>query len=420
MQAHILTFIIPAIALIFSAIFAALWWQNRQRLYILAYSFSFGSMAVGVALNIWILGGYGPLGLTTYHLLSMAGLIALIWGASNRVGQKVPVLVYALTAAITCVICWYAMAEGEQLAGKLAQNTNSALLFALGAQNLYHAPKRNSGDRALVWVLAIFASFGFIRPLLSYLAEPLFGPGPEGVALLSSVHAFLLALLLTLMAICLAASIISDNIKQQSDESTYDPLSGLRMRGAFESAVAELQSKADEQRVPVSLIVADLDHFKQVNDTLGHSTGDHLIQTFGEMISAKIRPSDLAGRVGGEEFCVFAWNCNASQAAALAERIRVATERLQTRQGDNDIAVSASFGVAAFDRNESYADVFNRADAALYKAKRAGRNCVVGDLGKGANDAAVGQETEQASSENTAEQEHRSADVVPLTRRQTG
>ncbi len=377
MQAHVLTFIIPAIALIFSAIFAALWWQDRKRLYILAYSYSFGSMAMGIALNIWILGGYGPMGLLSYHVLSMSGLIALIWGASHRVGQKIPLATYSVTVVAACVIIWFAISEGEVLAGKLAQNTNSALLFALGAQNLYHAASRNMGDRALVWVFAIFAGFGFIRPLLSYLSEALFGPGAEGVALLSSIHAFLLALLLTLMAMCLVASIISDNIKRQSDEATYDPLSGLRMRGAFENGVAELRAKAEAEEKPVSLIVADLDHFKQVNDTLGHSTGDLLIKNFGEMISAKIRPSDIAGRVGGEEFCVLAWNCNADQAAALAERIRKATQNLQARQGDDNVSVSASFGVAAFTRSDSYADVFNRADAALYKAKRAGRNRVV-------------------------------------------
>ena len=377
MQAHVLTFIIPAIALIFSAIFAALWWQNRERLYILAYSYSFGSMAMGIALNIWILGGYGPLGLVSYHVVSTSGLIALIWGISDRVGQKVPLFAYAVTVVAACVIIWFAMDQREILAAKLAQNTSSALLFALAAQNLYHATSRNLGDRALVWVLTIFAGFGFIRPLLSYLSEALFGPGAEGVALLSSIHAFLLALLLTLMAVCLVASIISDNIKQQHDQSTFDPLSGLRMRGAFESGAGELKAKADAQEKPISLIVADLDHFKQVNDTLGHSTGDLLIKNFGEMIAAKIRPSDLAGRIGGEEFCVLAWNCNVDQAVALAERMRKAAQNLQARQSENGVSVSASFGVATFTRADSYADVFNRADAALYKAKRAGRNRVV-------------------------------------------
>ncbi|WP_298465343.1 diguanylate cyclase [uncultured Erythrobacter sp.] len=420
MQAHVLTFIIPAIALIFSAIFAALWWQNRERLYILAYSYSFGSMAMGVALNIWILGGYGPVGLVAYHVLSMSGLIALMWGTSHRVRQRIPILAYSVTVAIACVICWYALEQGETLAGKLAQNTNAALLFALGAQNLYHAPSRNTGDRALVWVLAIFAAFGFIRPLLSYLAAALFGPGPEGVALLSSLHAVLLALLLTLMAMCLVSSIIADNLRRQTEESTYDPLSGLRMRGAFESAVAELQSKAEKQGIPMSLIVADLDHFKQVNDTLGHSTGDQLIKTFGEMLAAKIRPSDVAGRIGGEEFGVLAWNCDTGQAAALAERMREATERLQTREGEDNISVSASFGVATFDRDDSYVDVFNRADAALYKAKRAGRNCVFGDRDDASKDLTAAPIAENSGPENGAPNHRTGAEVVPLTRRQTG
>ena len=377
MQALMLTFVIPAIAMIFAAVFAGLWWQDRTRLHVAAFCYSYAALGIGVVINIWIFGDVGPAGIVAYHLLSMSGLVALLWGAASRVGLKTPLAAYIGTVLFTSAILWGA-AELNELDGmRLAQNANSSLLMALGAQNLWHAGSRRLVDRAVVWVLGSFSAFGFIRPLLTIFSEHLFGPGEEGLALLFAVHVLVLAIFLTLQAISLIAAVIVDKSDQDREVAALDPLSGLPMRAMFEAEALAMQLRARERGEALSLVIADLDQFKRINDTLGHAAGDRVIAAFGQLIASEIRPHDICGRIGGEEFCIIASKCEGEHAETLANRIRMATKRMAVPGVGPELAITASFGVAEWNLHEPYGVVFDRADAALYKAKRSGRDCAL-------------------------------------------
>lgn len=377
MQALILTFVIPAIAMIFAAVFAGLWWQERARVHIAAFAYCYAALGAGVMINIFIFRSVTPMGIVAYHILSMSGLIALLWGTAHRVGLKTPLPAYFASVIFTCGVLWITSAAGERDAMMMAQNTNSSLLMALTAQNLWHAGSRRVADRALVWILALFSVFGFVRPQLTVFSGPLFGPGEEGAALLLAVHVLVLAIFLTLQAIALIAVVISDKSRTEREEAATDPLSGLPTRAKFEAEALALQERARKRGVPVSVIIADIDHFKRINDTHGHAAGDRVIAAFGQLIDGALRPNDLCGRIGGEEFAIVVFKCDGNNARALAERLRAATASLMVPWSTQELRVSASFGVADWGAHEPYADVFHRADAALYAAKRAGRDRVV-------------------------------------------
>ncbi|MEE4155302.1 MAG: GGDEF domain-containing protein [Erythrobacter sp.] len=377
MQAIILTFIIPAIALIFCAVFAGLWWQDRARTHIAAYAYCYAALAAGIIINIVIFEHVRPIGIVSYHLLSMSGLIALAWATAHRVGLRAPLKAYTASVFFTAALLWACAEAGEMEALRMAQNVNSSLLMALMAQNLWHAPSRRPADRAVIWVLAAFSIFGFVRPLLSTFSDQVFGPGEQGAATLFAIHVFVLAIFLTLQAIALIATVIVDRTEIERDIAARDPLSGLPMRAMFEREALGLQDVARERGVPISLIIADIDHFKVINDTYGHAAGDKVIAEFGRLIAHEIRPRDLCGRIGGEEFCVVALKCDGENARALANRIGTAVRQMRVVSGQHEIGVTASFGIAQWDLYEPYEAVFKRADAALYRAKRAGRDASV-------------------------------------------
>ncbi len=381
MQNHILTFIIPIIALIFNVIFFAFWWTDKSRKYVLAYSVCYGSMAFGTVINIWILGSVGAFGIVSYHLFTMAGLLALMWGLAEKNDRKAPILASLATVGITCVVIWASIMAESLDAARQAQNTNAALILSIIAINLWHTASRHWSDRALIWVLVGIAAFGFVRPFLTMLSDFLFGAGEASAALLTSLHVLLLAVLLTLMALSLIATILYDDAKRKHSEGIVDPLSGLNMRGAFENAAQAMGMKAAKENVPVCLILADIDHFKDVNDNFGHVAGDKAITRFGQLISQTIRRGDISGRVGGEEFCILAWDCRTDAAVQLAERIRLSVARPDQGADDQAVNYTASFGVAEWRANESYTQLFERADKALYQAKNAGRNKVVHEGG---------------------------------------
>jgi diguanylate cyclase (GGDEF)-like protein len=377
MQTLILTFIIPAIALIFAAVFAGLWWLDRTRLHVAAFAYCYAVLGLGVMINIFIFQAVTPWGIVAYHALSMSGLIALLWGTGYRVGLKTPVLAYAASVVFTAIFLWLTIAAGERDAMLMAQNVNSSLLMVLAAQNLWFAGSRRLPDRALIWVLVGFATFGFTRPMLTVFSERLFGPGEEGAALLLGVHVLALAIFLTLQAIALIAIVLADKNETEREAATLDPLSGLPMRAKFEEEALALQQKAREQGAALSLIIVDIDHFKRINDTHGHAAGDQVIEAFGRLLSGALRPKDLCGRIGGEEFCIIAFKCDGANAGALAGRLRNAINSLMVPWSTQELRVTGSFGAAQWDLHEPYSEAFKRADEALYKAKRAGRDCVV-------------------------------------------
>jgi diguanylate cyclase (GGDEF)-like protein/PAS domain S-box-containing protein len=172
-------------------------------------------------------------------------------------------------------------------------------------------------------------------------------------------------------------------VRQQNEElerlATRDPMTDCLNRRAFFERFDGLFAAARTRAQPLTCIMTDIDHFKQVNDTHGHAAGDDVIVAFANAIKAAARESDLVCRYGGEEFCVLCPGLDVPATAALAEQIRATTATLDLERDDGSrIAVTASFGVACFDgsMNEP-ADLVNQADEALYAAKESGRNRVI-------------------------------------------
>jgi diguanylate cyclase (GGDEF)-like protein len=154
-------------------------------------------------------------------------------------------------------------------------------------------------------------------------------------------------------------------------QAATDSLTGLLNRRSLENRARELRS----QPGPMAVVMADLDHFKQLNDTYGHDTGDRALRLFAQTLSSTLRTVDLVCRHGGEEFAVVLPQCTASEAAARLEDVRGAMAAAIAGAGLPQ--VTASYGVVQTDTLDDLAAVLACADAALFQAKRDGRDCIV-------------------------------------------
>lgn len=167
------------------------------------------------------------------------------------------------------------------------------------------------------------------------------------------------------------------------EETRRDPLTGLANRRAYDQGIADAVAEAGPGR-PLSLLVADIDHFKAVNDGYGHAVGDEVIRLVGKTIRGAVRATDLVARIGGEEFAILLPNADRADAMAVGERIRSTIERyrrLAPMAGELlGRKVTISVGVVEAEPGEGSASLYARADACLYAAKRGGRNRVVDRL----------------------------------------
>ena len=183
--------------------------------------------------------------------------------------------------------------------------------------------------------------------------------------------------LVTLVLNNIFAYVFATRMNEQRQHLSYlaerDPLTGIGNRRALTASLEDVIARQHTKPVTASLVVLDLDHFKDVNDTYGHTIGDKILIRVTEIVDTKIRVTDDLYRYGGEEFVVIAMGAPREAANKLAEQLRVAVEASDLLP---ERPVTISLGVAQLKEGEAYDNWLHRADSALYEAKRAGRNRV--------------------------------------------
>lgn len=170
------------------------------------------------------------------------------------------------------------------------------------------------------------------------------------------------------------ASLVTGEMELRTIAS-IDGLTSVLSRMAWTSKVNGEISRAERYAAPLSIVMLDLDHFKQINDNFGHGMGDLVLKRTAAEFGKVLRQHDIAGRLGGEEFAICLINASAEEGLEIAERIRQRISHLQFPEDDR-LRCSASSGVATLMPGETLAQLLKRADQALYEAKRQGRNRV--------------------------------------------
>jgi diguanylate cyclase (GGDEF)-like protein len=160
--------------------------------------------------------------------------------------------------------------------------------------------------------------------------------------------------------------------------STTDPLTGLRNRRYLTEVLSVEFLRAKRYHTPLSVVMADIDHFKEVNDRHGHAAGDSVLEAVGGILKRRLRGSDHGGRYGGEEFLMVLANADADGAGVFAERLRQEVEATELGgETGASIEITLSLGIATLaPEHQTPGDLVSQADEALYRAKQAGRNRV--------------------------------------------
>jgi len=164
-------------------------------------------------------------------------------------------------------------------------------------------------------------------------------------------------------------------LKEKHESMRKDSLTGVFNRVAYEEQLENEYQRWKRFGNPLTFLIWDIDHFKQFNDRYGHAIGDQVLRNVAQQLSGRIRTTDFVARYGGEEFAMLLPGADIKAALKLANQLRLNIAETGFNHGETNLPVTISCGLACFEPGDSPQSVFNRADHALYRAKRAGRNC---------------------------------------------
>jgi diguanylate cyclase (GGDEF)-like protein len=284
----------------------------------------------------------------------------------------------ALLIAISAAVCYSTLDMPRQsFTRMLLYQAPYVVMQAIAVGIVGRARDRTMLDNAFMALLAASALQFLSKP---FLFQAFGGTGASPQDYLKTNYALFSQSMGTIFAIAVAltmlAILVRDALADATAQSEADALSGLLNRGGFEVRAAEAIEGATRLGIPVSLVICDLDHFKAVNDTFGHASGDRVIVTFAGFLRSAMAEHHVAGRIGGEEFAILLPGTGLVAARLFAEGARVAFSGLRIEGMPETKQFTASFGVAELARGETITDLLERADKALYLAKNSGRDCV--------------------------------------------
>jgi len=355
------------------------WLQNRSTQALALWGIGYLLAAAGAALpaaqgfvpNVWTI-------VVANALICLA--YGVMWGGA-RCFEGRPIRLYQMLcgAAIWVAAC---QIEGFYQSVQARVVLHSCILATyalLSAREIWHARDRELISRwPALAIVVLHAGFVLARiPLADALADAL--PAPIGTGHLQSTTSLIIAFEALFTAFCLAflrVNMAKERAElEQRKAALADPLTGIANRRAFFDLGGPLLARTMAGRRPAALLLLDLDRFKQVNDTAGHQAGDRVLRAFSDLAAASMRPGDLFGRLGGEEFACLLLDASMAQALQVAERVR---HDLETTGFPGVTAgVTVSVGVAtAGEAGRDLHALLASADAALYRAKSKGRNRV--------------------------------------------
>ena len=366
------------VALLSGAMLVFAWYHYREMSPVLWWAAADVGMAIGVGLL-----AFG--GVKRSELLLSGGFFfltlspALLWTSARLFnGLKLRALIVAAGPAL--VLCIDALPDGfpkQDLRGGIGTLFGATYLLAAAWTLAFRSREALVSRWPLAGLVMLHAAMLLTGAVAAARSKGAASAMPEVASIFGMIHFEALVFLIGTTIFVVAAMREASELRHKR-AATTDSLTGLLNRREFLDRAERLLQRAQYDGSALAVVVMDLDSFKRINDTFGHATGDETLRVFADVTRRALRPNDLFGRLGGEEFAAILPGADIEAAGAVAERARRAFADAGAIIDGREIYATVSAGVAgtAGAADALLSDLLQRADMALYRAKRSGRNRV--------------------------------------------
>lgn len=368
----LLALVHPVLTVVMGGLFVAIWLGFRQFGSFVYFGLTYLCYGAGMTVQVLLWPSDPNLNIALATLLYFSAVIFFYTGlVSYGEGRPRWLLIAGLTLAAIALRLFFTEIVPDRTARIYALNGFVALVFALAMWEVRHMFKRSPLDTMMFLLTGAFVLSAVFRSHWASTTDAQsFGYDGTLYWMLTQVSLNVFLVLFAILLIVAAGTRALDKMRLLG---WHDSLTGLHNRMGFREKVARQMRR----RRSYSLVLIDLDHFKQVNDRFGHAVGDQLLILFSDHLQRRVRSGDVAARFGGEEFMLFLPDTDESQARDVAERLRRDIAAADMSSLAPGWRFTASFGVAEFPAGQSLNDAYAAVDRLLYQAKYNGRNCVV-------------------------------------------
>lgn len=379
MDGHFFFYLLnPAVGMLLMTAFLTLWHFQRERRYIAIAALGYGFSAVGFLIQDVLPNIEASPNRTISNLCFLLAASSLAVAILSRYDLPTP---FTWLAGILTVgmgmFCWFLYIDPDLTVRIYAISFTLGTVALFVAVRLKAVQKPHFIDKLLFAVCILSAANFILRPIIIFSYVGHFDTYDD---FQHSIYWTTVQVTQTLISVIIAfnlmVAVALDYMSDLKQESQIDRLSGLFNRRGFEEQAADMLRGCVRHARPVAMLLADLDHFKLVNDTYGHAAGDQVIASFGKLLRESASGEMIAGRIGGEEFAVLMPGSNTASARLFAEALRVSLNAAAIPGLPEEVRITASFGVCASTFGEDLSALLRQADAAMYGAKRKGRDRV--------------------------------------------
>jgi diguanylate cyclase (GGDEF)-like protein len=368
----------PAISLVFTATFLMLWLRRRTYRYPLLLALAFFTSGVGFAANDFLASFDGPALRIVANALFLVSVLAACISAFVRINAPIPTTFFAAL----CTLCvasyaWFLFIEPSTFARILIVNGTFAVLAGVTTWVQVQSKPQSTVDWLFVCLAGSILVQAIARPAAILFQGLDINPGGplQDSEYWATVQA-LTPLLTLVLGLSFLVAFAVQVFNELRDEADKDYLSGLLNRRGFDAqANAAIKANSNKRWQP-AVMIADIDNFKIINDTFGHSVGDHVITAIARVLAAHSH-ADIVGRTGGEEFALYYNETRRSELLSHAAAIRAEFSRVSVDQIPRGYPLTVSIGIHHRHQTESLSEMMREADQALYAAKAAGKDQAV-------------------------------------------